>query len=303
MKEFVQQITKALFNKTDEETAALLFDKADDSDELVLKSDAAKIILDLDKDRVKDFKTKQTENFDKGYQKAEKKFKTAAEDIFIKTTGYKPDEDGEALEVMITNHVAKVAKVKKPEITDDDIKKHPVFLALESNTISKEDHETLQADFNNFKLNQETQLVLGKVKEKAWGVVSALKPIMSENQTVAATRQGDFLSKFNNFNYQVDNGKILILDKDNKRVEDEHGNHIPFDTFVSNLAKQNFDFKKQDKKGNAGNTDTGDVVVVDDKPVTKHELNKALDKYEGPGEENAKKRIAVVKYYSENKED
>ncbi len=43
------------------------------------------------------------------------------------------------------------------------------------------------------------------------------------------------------------------------------------------------------------------VVVVTEKPTTEAELNAALDKYNSNSDEDAKKRIALWKYYKDNK--
>jgi hypothetical protein len=137
-------------------------------------------------------------------------------------------------------------------------------------------------------------------------VVAAANPILSDNQTVAENRKRDFLAKFSQYEYNLTDDNKIIVSKDGKRLEDEHMNHKPFEAFVMELAGMNFDFQAQGDKGNAGNKpgDNGGVIVLTDKPTTREEYNKAINKLAGiQTDEAAKQRIAIKKYYDEHKKD
>ena len=138
------------------------------------------------------------------------------------------------------------------------------------------------------------------VTARAWDVVAARNPILSENATVAENRKRDFLAKFSQYDYELQDGRIIAL-KDGKRIEDAHGNLKTFEAFTVELAEQNFDFKAQDYKENGGNRNSSNVVVVTEKPTTEAEYAAALDKYNSNSEEDMKKRIAIRKYFEEHR--
>ena len=191
---------------------------------------------------------------------------------------------------------------KKKEVSEDDIKRHPLFIDLETKSISKSEYDKLQSEFEQFKRDQQRRATMDVVTDRAWGVVAGKNPILSENPLVAENRKKDFLNKFSGYEYDVQDGKIVVL-KDGKRLEDQHGNLKQFESFVMDLAEMNFDFRKQEEVGNAGNKNTNGTVVVTEKPVTEKEYWAALDKYNSNSEEDARKRIAIKKWYEQNKKD
>lgn len=292
------QVTK-MFNWTEAETKERLFD----GDEL--KDDYADIILEADKARVEKFKNDRTQSYDKGVRETEKKLKTFAESEFKRLTGYDGTEDNFESMFKTWHEKEKAKLVKNVEVSEDAIKKHPAYISLEADRIPKTEYETLKSEYEQFKQNQERSKVMGVVTANAWDVVAKANPILSENATVAENRKRDFLAKFSGYNYDLQGSTILVLDKDGKRIENEHGNPIPFDTWVMDMASQNFDFRAQDDKGNAGNKDKGGqgVIVITDKPTTAAEYNQAIAKWNGSGEDHAKMRIAIAKYYKEHKKD
>ena len=296
--ELLTYIATKQFNLTEEEAKAIIV-----SEEGKLKDDAADVLLEKDKARIAKLKSERETKYNEGYQTAEKKFKSHAEEVFKKKTGYNGTEDNFESMYDAWFEKTKVELGKKKEITDDDIKRTSLFIDLETKSVPKADYEKLQSDFDQFKLGQQRQSTMGLVMDRAWGVVAAKNPILSENQTVADNRKKDFLNKFGSYDYDIQDEKIVIL-KEGKRLEDAHGNLKQFDTFVMELAEMNFDFRAQEEVGNTGNKNKpGGVVVVTEKPRTQAEYFAALDKYNSNSEEDAKKRIALKKFYFENKQD
>lgn len=290
-------LTTKQFNLTEEEAKAMLTDA-----EGKLLDTAADVILEKDKERVKKLKEAGTALRNEGYSAAEKKFKNIAEETFKSKTGYTGQE--ETFEAKFDAWLAdfKEKNKAKKEITDDDIKKHALYIALEAERVPKTDYEKLQSEYETFKSQSTRKQVMDVVAGRAWDVVAKKNPILSENATIAENRKRDFLRKFEGYNYQLQDEKILI-EKDDKRLEDDHGNPKLFEDFVLELAEMNFEFQKQEEKGNAGNKDKGGAVVVTEKPTTKAEYSSAMNKYNGSSEEDAKTRIALTKYYNENKKD
>jgi hypothetical protein len=298
-KESLLYLATKQFNLTEDEATAMLIE----NDEL--KENAVDLLLEKDKERVARLKDERTTRYNEGYQTAEKKFKTIAESEFKELTGYKGNEGNfkEMFQIWLTEEKKKTAG--KKEITEDDIKKHPLYIDLETKTISKSEYEKLQQDFDQFKTTQQKERVMGVVTDAAWAVVSAKNPILSDNPQVADNRRRDFLAKFNGYDYDLQDGKIIVL-KDGKRLEDDRANLKPFESFVLELAMLNFDFRAQGDKGNAGNDNKPGAtsgVVLTLKPTTKEEYHAALDKYSGSGDEDIKMRIALKAYYHANKKD
>lgn len=281
------------FNLNEDEAKALLLQ--DDQ----LREDVADVILEKDKDRIKKLKDEREKKYNEGFQTAEKKFKSHAEDVFKKKTGYTGTEDNfEAMFDKWFEDQKEKLKAKK-EVTEDDIKKHPLYIDLETKSIPKDKYDELQKAFDQFRTESQRKAVMDTVTARAWDVVAARNPILSENPLVAENRKRDFLAKFSSFDYELQDGRIIVL-KDGKRMEDAHGNLKTFEAFTSEIADQNFDFRAQDDKGNAGNRNGRDVIVVTENPKTEAELNVALDKYNSNSEEDMKKRIAILKRYKEN---
>ena len=296
-KESLLYLATKQFNLTEDEAAALLVEGDD------LKDNAVDLLLEKDKERIDGLKKQRETKYNEGFQTAEKKFKSHAEESFKKLTGYKGDEGN--FEDMFQLWYADEKKkfTTKKEVTEDDIKKHPLYISLESERIPKTQYDELKESFDQFKTTLQKDKVMGVVTDRAWAVVSAKNPILSETPSVADNRRRDFLAKFHGYEYELADDKIIVS-KDGKRLEDAHGNSKTFEAVVLELAELNFDFKLQGDKGNAGNrNDTGGVIVITDKPTTKEEYHKALDKYNGSSEEHAKMRIALRDYYHANKKD
>lgn len=282
------------FNMTEEELKPLITDAEGN-----LLDNAADILLEKDKARVQKFKDERTKYHDDGFKKAEKQYKTHAEEVFKKKTGYDGSEDNFEAMFDAWYEKLKTDNKGKKEVTEDDIKKHPLYIDLETKSIPKAKYDELQQAFDQFKTQSQRQAVMDTVTSRAWDVVAARNPILSENQTVAETRKRDFLSKFGAFDYELQDGRIIVV-KDGKRLEDAHGNLKTFEAFTNEMAEMNFDFRAQEDKGNAGNRNQSGATVITENPKTEAEYLAALDKYNSNSPEDMAKRIAIRKKYLEN---
>lgn len=292
--EIIKYVVSKQFNKTDEEIAEMLFDGE------ALKDDAGDVILALNEEKVKKLKADRDDNFNKGFQKAEKQFKTFAETKFKEITGF--DKEAEDYESLVKSYVEESQKkTKKTDLTDDDIKKHPLFIQLEQSRVPKEELEKVNDEFSNFKKNVERNMVLNTIRGKAWDIVAAKNPILPQSQQIATTLRNKFLEEFSQFDYEQQDGKFIVL-KDGKRVEDQHGNLKPFDSMVLDVAGNFFEFQAQTDKGNAGNSGGGQVNV-NLMPKTQAELGKVFAEYSKETDEHRKIRVAAMKYYEANKAD
>ena len=289
-KQLLTYLLTKQFNLSDEEVTGLLYD------EDKLKEDAGDVILAKNAEKIATLQRRGDENFDKGHKKATKEVMKTVEGRFRELTGF--EEEAADFDDLVTKFKDKKGKV---QVSDDDVKKHPLFVQLEQGSIPKAKLDEIKEEYDSFKKQTTRGQILSQVKGKAWDLVATKRPIMSDNPVVAENRRQDFLSKLDGFDYEEQNGTWIVV-KDGKRMEDQHGNLMPFDTFVTGLAQMNFDFKAQDDRGNAGN-EQKETMAITDRPKTKQEYIKAMDKYNGNTQEDAKARIAVTKYYEDNKTD
>jgi hypothetical protein len=206
-----------------------------------------------DKERVEKLREKDKNTFDNGYKKAQSEITKRVERQLKEAFDYDGDETGEELFDKITEHAKTTAASNGKPITDDDVKKHPAFIALEKQAkkdlqAAKDEAEKALTDYKGEVTKKEK---FATVAEKAIALIKAKKPILPSDETKASTRlKRDVLDPLTDYNYEIAaNGDIVVLDKEGKRVEDAHGNAVKFDDFVVNIASQGIDFQEHDDKG------------------------------------------------------
>jgi len=273
-KQILQSLLTGIFSLTDGEIAELLYSDGklkDNADELVLERHAKKVE-----------KTNQEKQkfFDNGYSKGKKESMERVEKTFKETTG----ADGEDFDSMLSAY--QESHKGKSKASDDDIKRHPLFLDLERNSVKKDQYEAIVGEFDNYKRQETRRNALRQVQQKAWDLTASKNPVLSDNPTVAETRKNDFLTKFEAYDYELVEDMIVVV-KDGKRLEDKHGNVITFDNHVNGIASSCFDFKKQSDKGNAGNQ--GNPQGSSGVPKDENEYRNALSTEADP-----QKRIDIM---------
>ena len=279
-KELLFGVLTKTYSLSEQELSDLLYEKSDGSDELTLKQGALDILLDKDVQRVKKLQADAKPSLEQKEKEAQySRGKKEALEQFEKETREKyglQESKSEGFD-LIAEVVKKETKTK-PGITDEDVKKHPVYLDLEKTTVPKSKYEELENTHNEFIKNQEKSEILSKVHETVLEQLESLKPIHSQTAEVRLNRQKDFLAKFSQWDYQVqEDGNHLIIDKDGNRLEDGHGNPISFKDFVKKNASLYYDFQVQGDKGSPGNQNgdgSGDVQVK--VPTTKEEYSRMI---------------------------
>ncbi len=271
-KQVLQSLLTGIFSMTDGEIAELLYSDGK------IKDDADQLLLERHAKKVEKINAEKQKYFDNGYSKGKKESMERVEKEFKEKTGM----DGEDFEAMLTAHLEAVKT--KPKHSDDDVKRHPLFIDLERNSIKKEQYDALKTEFETYKQQEQRRNALGRVQSKAWELTSARSPILSDNPLVAETRKGDFLRKFEEYDYEI-NDDLIVVVKDGKRLEDKHGNIITFDAHVGKLAEMCFDFKKQQDRGNAGNNQNAPASV----PTNEDEYRKSL-----ATEQDPQKRVEIM---------
>lgn len=241
-------------NLPSERIAEILFKKADDGVTVTddINDDALQTLLDLDKARVSKLKDDGKVTFDNGYKKAEKDVSDRWEKSLRERFAIESSVIGDDLIAAIQEKLQ--AKVPAKPTTDDDIKKHPTFLAMERQYLAdvKAAQEAGTKALEDYKAEQGASQMKAVAKSKAKEMLLAMKPVLEDDQTIAETRLSDFQRELESYDYQEVEGELIPI-KDGKRVENEHKHPLSFTDLAKQIATRRFKFQVQDPKGNGGN--------------------------------------------------
>lgn len=178
-------------------------------------------------------------------------------------------DDAELQGVDLVRHIADTTREaaeakggKSGKLTDDDVKKHPLFIDLEK--AKKKEVEDLKKDFDTkIKAKDDERdydRLLTDIDSEAEKVFASIgEAVLPEDASIAAKHKKRLLmDELRGFKFQKsENGDIIVLNADGTRHEDKAGNAKGFKDLVSEIAKQNFQFKAgQERKlpGNGGGT-------------------------------------------------
>ena len=95
------------------------------------------------------------------------------------------------------------------------------------------------------------------VSQKALQIFNGLNPILPQNKTVADNQVKFFVNTLKDFKFDVQDERIVVMDKDGKVLEDGHGNSRSFEDIVKEQASGLFEFKANNGGSGAGNGNGG----------------------------------------------
>ena len=246
---FLSFLTK-VFNKTEDEVKPLIY-----NDKGEINETAFETVLSFDTARVKRLKDEGTLKFDNGYKKAQSEILKDNEALLKETFGI--HDDLSYPELLIK---AKELSTAKNKLTTDDVKKHPDYLALEATRVKKEDYEKVVSEFDTYKKNIDRTMKIGKVIDRATVTLDKFNPDFTpyaDAPAIKANLLDAYRRSFEQFDdFEITDTNIIPI-KDGKRVEDEHGNPISFETLCKQNAGNYFKFLKQTPRGSSGNTNEG----------------------------------------------
>jgi uncharacterized protein (DUF2249 family) len=259
-KEFVKAfLTTAL--GMDETEVSALYDAEGN-----LKPDSIKSVLAKDASRIKEKQEanqeKVTQAHDKGYSKAKGEVLAQFEKDFKEK--FKIDSDKKGLD-LVDVVITKLSTDKN--ITDEDVKKHPLYLSKEAE-IQKAKTETEQEwtkKYNDRETEIQQKERLTTVSKNAQVILEKLKVVLPEDPARKANHLKLFEQRLAEMPYDIKtglNGETLIIPLkkgSTDRLEDQHGNPIPFNDVVKNIASEFWDFQQADKRsaGDPGNSGSG----------------------------------------------
>ena len=271
-----------------------------------LKDDAATVIANTNKERVAKFKAEQTAKFDDGYKKAQKEVLTDFESKLKEKHGLKTEKSGLEL---IDELIGKSRTDYK--VTDDDVKKHALYIEAESKLKNLPVLEGKVKEFEQKLTEVEMEKRFAVVLSEANVIFDEMKPILPTNEVAAKNQRRVFEQAIKAIKYEIQkmqSGKtdIVLLAEDGKtRLEDEHGNRIKFGDKVKEIVSSLYDLPASDDKSSAGDpnkrkkqTDGKEFNLT--KPKSDQEYIKMLSDIEAEGlspKEYSEKVAALKKLY------
>lgn len=206
----------------------------------------------------------------RGYQRAQKEVLTKLEKDL--RTKY-PIDDAELKGADLIDKIIELQKEdvkvkgKPKELSDDDVKKHPLYLELEK-AKAKEVTETKKHFEEIIAKDQESrnyESLLSEVDKNADKIFQSLgDAVLPEDATIAAKHKQKLLyEELRQIKWQKTGEDLIALKEDGSRYEDKAGNAKTFGDIVAEIAKNNFVFKQSQERKGPGNGNEG----KDDKKV------------------------------------
>lgn len=276
--EILSEILKKLYGLSEDQANVLIY--ADDKKE-TLKDNVISEILALQEKKINEKKADATKQFENGYKKAQGETLGKLEKELKEK--YEIDTELKGLELIedIIKANTTAATKKAGQITEDDIKKHPIYLKLEKEYSKAQKEAEAKNELESKLKNFERKSKFDRIKEKALIEFKKLNPVLSEDPVKQANQQAMFLKEFDNFeDFEITEDGEIIAMLNGKRYENKLGNVVPFTEITKEIADKYFDYKKQETKGGAGNK-TGESNYTN---MSKEELRKQLYNVKDPAE-------------------
>ena len=239
-------------------------------------------LLDEDAKRVEAIKksvdTKPA--FQDGFKKAQGEILTKFEKDLKEKFSLESDKMGlELVEELVSK---KSEGGQGSDVTEDAIKRSKVFQDMESNlkkqvTTVKTEYET---KINEIQDGYKAEKTFSNVSQKALQIFNGLNPILPQNKTVADNQVKFFVNTLKDFKFDVQDERIVVMDKDGKVLEDGHGNSRSFEDIVKETASGLFEFKANNGGSGSGNGGQGQggsgSSYAGNVPKTFEELEKVM---------------------------
>jgi len=249
--------------KIDSETLASLYNEAGEL------TDFSKVI-EFDAERIRKFKSEGDNQYKRGVKETMAKFEKELKEKY--------EVDSELQGVDLIDHLV-VKKVDEAKVAGTkDITKHPEYIKLQvsiDKQLKDRDREweskiiTKDKEYNKARLFE-------KVREKALLSLSDRNPILPSDPRKAQVWRETYLNDLRNANYQEgEDGKIIVLNSEEKPLTSPHGNIITFEEFEKDIADKYFEYPKAEDRSSAGNKDDKSIGTVTT-PKTQEEFEARL---------------------------
>ena len=251
----IEKVLNGVLSKTlniDDGKIAELFK---DGENELTENEVISKILNLDVDRIKNIKSEnEKEKFQEGYKKSKREVLETLETELKEKYGIESSNTG----IDLVNEIVNVTS-KPSDITEDAIRRSKLYLDLEANAKKEKTNllEEYQNKIDEIKSTYEGEKVFSTVNKNAMSVLKALNPILPANQEIANNQINAFLDKFKEFNFEIQDDRVVVMDKDKKVIQDQHGNTRNFDDIVKERASSFWEFQANNGGSGSGNNPQG----------------------------------------------
>jgi hypothetical protein len=228
-KEFLAAFLGKTLNIPADKVASLL-----NEDETEVKDTALNELLALDAARVKSYKDKEAEVFDNGYKKAQKEVMGQREKEIKEKFGITSEKQGlDLIAEIITAEAG-----KKAELEPEKVKLHPEYIRLQDDLTKKlkETEKTWKDKYEGREAEIQKEKVFSGVASKADSVLSGYG--LPEDVNLAKNQKALLHNELNQYTFQPNGDDYVIVDKDGKVVNDEHGHRKNFESLVNEIASK-----------------------------------------------------------------
>jgi hypothetical protein len=219
--------------------------------EYELKKDFQKKLLDHNVDRVKKFKDAEEIAFKNGQKKATKEFGDNRDKEIKEKFGIDSEKIGvELVEEIVTT------KSKAGELDAEKIKIHPEYLKAEKEFSKKlkETEEALTKKYEDREKEIAGEKTFGNVTSQATDILKGLKPVFGTADEAKIKNQIErgLMSDLKQYDFVVNGKEIVVMKKDGKRLEDEHGKAVTFDALIKETSARHWDFEDGTEREGSG---------------------------------------------------
>lgn len=251
-KKIITGLLSKAYKLDDGKVAELLQDGEEITEDTVLAA-----LLSEDSNRVLQIKKSQDTSgkFQEGYAKAKKEERANFEKEIQEKYGITSEVTGTELIDEIITLKSESGQGKKGEVTEDEVKKHPVYQTLESRykkDLKAKDTEW-ETKLNEVESRHRTEATFKTVESRALATLDGLKPVLPGNPEIAANQKSWFVGALKDYQFDLQDGDRVVVMKDGKVIEDGHGNSLEFGDLVKQTAARFFEFQKNNGGGNSGN--------------------------------------------------
>lgn len=252
-----------------------------------------------------DHASKFQEKWDKKWQENQAKILDKREKELREKLKIDEDVRGEDLDKKIQALLKQAASKKGGEgpLDPNDIERSEFFQKkLEAWTKEKEEAvNSLKSEYDQFKAEIQAKETFAGVWGQAVPMIEALKPKFDQDsETVRNDQWSRIQEKLKAFGFEVQEGRILVLDKEGKVAKDANGNNIAFQGLVENIVKSTVGVMASQKREGAGADKGGDGTGGDsgwkgDYPKSEAEYNAIMFDQKYPLDQ----RLALQKWWQE----
>lgn len=231
------------------------------------------VLVDLDKARIKEIKTKSRQDgFDEAKADAFAKFE---KDLKGKFDLANSDKRGlELIEELVALKAANPGEVSLAAV-----KLHPAYLELETNQQKALDKQAakLQKEFQAKEATWQKAEVFRDVESTGMRLFEEMNPILSSDAKKAENQRNILRNELKGYDYQKEGDKVIIIGPDGKRLENEHGYPVELKDFVRDKASSYFDFKATPDRTGAANGTGTTPARTQHKKMTEEEYTSKFD--------------------------